>query len=84
MLVVTASPARTALKISQLTRQPPGGMPSTYDSMHKTLAAFFARQTIVNEASFIGPVKHSVGKFCFSKILEMRLPRTMGKPYAPA
>ena len=36
MLVVTASPARTALKIkiSQLTRQPPGGMPPTYDSMH--------------------------------------------------
>jgi hypothetical protein len=34
MLVVTASPARTALKISQLTRRPPGGMPPTYDSMH--------------------------------------------------
>ena len=32
MLVVTASPARTALKISQLTD---GGMPPTYDSMHK-------------------------------------------------
>ena len=31
MLVVTASPARTALKISQLTD---GGMPPTYDSMH--------------------------------------------------
>jgi hypothetical protein len=31
MLVVTASPARTALKISQLTG---GGMPPTYDSMH--------------------------------------------------
>jgi hypothetical protein len=31
MLVVTASPARTALKISQLTD---GGMPLTYDSMH--------------------------------------------------
>jgi hypothetical protein len=31
MLVVTASPARTALQISQLTD---GGMPSTYDSMH--------------------------------------------------
>jgi hypothetical protein len=34
MLVVTASPARTALKISQLIRQPPDGMPPTYDSMH--------------------------------------------------
>jgi hypothetical protein len=34
MLVVTASPARTALKISQLTRRPPGGMPPTYDSIH--------------------------------------------------
>jgi len=31
MLVVTASPARTALKISQLTD---GGMPPIYDSMH--------------------------------------------------
>jgi hypothetical protein len=31
MLVVTASAARTALKISQLTD---GGMPPTYDSMH--------------------------------------------------
>ena len=31
MLVVTASPARTALKNSQLTD---GGMPPTYDSMH--------------------------------------------------
>ena len=31
MLVVTASPARTALKISQLTD---GGMPPTYDSVH--------------------------------------------------
>jgi hypothetical protein len=31
MLVVTASPAQTALKISQL---PDGGMPPTYDSMH--------------------------------------------------
>jgi hypothetical protein len=31
MLVVTASPARTALKISQLTD---GGMSPTYDSMH--------------------------------------------------
>ena len=31
MRVVTASPARTALKISQLTD---GGMPPTYDSMH--------------------------------------------------
>ena len=31
MLVATASPARTALKISQLTD---GGMPPTYDSMH--------------------------------------------------
>jgi hypothetical protein len=31
MLVVTASPARTALKISQLTG---GGMPPTYDSIH--------------------------------------------------
>jgi hypothetical protein len=30
-LVVIASPARTALKISQLTD---GGMPPTYDSMH--------------------------------------------------
>jgi hypothetical protein len=29
-----------AMKISQLTRQPPGGMPSTYDSMHKTLGHF--------------------------------------------
>jgi hypothetical protein len=37
MLVVTASPARTALKISQLTRQPPGGMPPTYDSMQYVL-----------------------------------------------
>jgi len=36
MLVVTASPARTALKISQLTD---GGMPPTYDSMH--YRAFF-------------------------------------------
>jgi hypothetical protein len=34
MLVVTTSPARTALKISQLIRQPPDGMPPTYDSMH--------------------------------------------------
>ena len=34
MLVVTASPARTALKISQLIRRPPDGMPPTYDSMH--------------------------------------------------
>ena len=32
MLVVTASPARTALKISQLTD---GGIPPTYDSMHQ-------------------------------------------------
>jgi hypothetical protein len=32
MLVATASPARTALKISQLTD---GGMPPTYDSMHE-------------------------------------------------
>jgi hypothetical protein len=31
MLVVSASPARTALKISQL---PDGGMLPTYDSMH--------------------------------------------------
>jgi hypothetical protein len=31
MLVVTANPARTALKISQLAD---GGMPPTYDSMH--------------------------------------------------
>jgi hypothetical protein len=31
-LVVTASPARTALKISQLID---GGMPPTYDSMHQ-------------------------------------------------
>jgi hypothetical protein len=31
MLVVTASPARTALEISQLAD---GGMPPTYDSMH--------------------------------------------------
>ena len=31
MLVVTASPARTALKISQLTD---GDIPPTYDSMH--------------------------------------------------
>jgi len=31
VLVVTASPVRTALKISQLTD---GGMPPTYDSMH--------------------------------------------------
>ena len=31
MLVVTASPARTALKISQLTD---GGMYPTYDTMH--------------------------------------------------
>jgi len=31
MLVVTASPTRTALKISQLAD---GGMPPTYDSMH--------------------------------------------------
>jgi hypothetical protein len=31
MLVVTASPSWTALKISQLTY---GGMPRTYDSMH--------------------------------------------------
>ena len=34
MLVVTASPARTALKISQPIRRPPDGMPPTYDSMH--------------------------------------------------
>jgi hypothetical protein len=32
MFVVTASPARTALKISQLTD---GGMPPTCDSMHQ-------------------------------------------------
>jgi hypothetical protein len=31
MIVVTASPARTALKISQLAD---GGMPQTYDSTH--------------------------------------------------
>ena len=31
MLVVTASPARTAFKISQLTD---GGMPPTYDTMY--------------------------------------------------
>ena len=31
MLVITASPARTALKISQLTD---GGMSPTYDTMH--------------------------------------------------
>jgi hypothetical protein len=31
MLVVTASPARTTLKISQLTD---GGMSPTYDSVH--------------------------------------------------
>src|SRR5262252_8823682 len=31
MLVVTASPARTALKISQMTDR---GMPPPYDSMH--------------------------------------------------
>jgi hypothetical protein len=43
MLVVTASPARTALKISQLTD---GGMPPTYDSMHWSSKA--APQTIVN------------------------------------
>jgi hypothetical protein len=36
MLVVTASPARTALKISQLTD---GGMPPTYDSMHQPRAS---------------------------------------------
>jgi hypothetical protein len=34
MLVFTASPARTALKISQLTPRPRGGRPPTYDSMH--------------------------------------------------
>ena len=35
-----------------------GGMPRTYDSMHKVPGAFFARQTIVNEASFISPAPH--------------------------
>jgi len=34
MLVVTASPARTALKISQLTPRPRGGMSPTCDTMH--------------------------------------------------
>ena len=34
ILVVTAGPARTALKISQLTRRLPGGMPPTCDLMH--------------------------------------------------
>jgi hypothetical protein len=34
MLVATASPARTALKISQLTD---GGMPPTYDSIDDEL-----------------------------------------------
>jgi hypothetical protein len=34
MLVVTASPARTALKIDQLIRRPLDGMPPAYDSMH--------------------------------------------------
>ena len=34
------------------------GMPPTYDSMHKVPAAFFARQTIVNEAGFISPAQH--------------------------
>ena len=34
MLVVTASPARTALKISQLTPRPRGGRSPTYDTMH--------------------------------------------------
>jgi hypothetical protein len=34
MLIVTPGPARAALKISQLTRRPPGGMPLTYDSKH--------------------------------------------------
>ena len=34
MLVVTASPPRAGLKISQLTRRPPGGMSPTYDSKH--------------------------------------------------
>jgi hypothetical protein len=39
MLVVTASPARTALKISQLIRQAPDDMPPTYDSMHQARAS---------------------------------------------
>ena len=34
MLVVAASPARTGLKISQLIRRPPGGIPPTYDAIH--------------------------------------------------
>ena len=37
MLVATASPARTALKISQLIRQPPDGVLPTNDSMHRSL-----------------------------------------------
>jgi len=44
-----------ALKISQLTD---GGMPSTHDSMHKALGAFFAGQTIVNEATCVGLSQH--------------------------
>ena len=34
------------------------GMPPTYDSMHRVPGAFFARQTIENEASFVGPPEH--------------------------
>ena len=50
--------ARTVLKISQTDRQPPGGMPPTCDSMDKGPGAFFARQTIENEANFVPPEEH--------------------------
>ena len=43
MLVVTASPARTALKISQLTD---GGMPPTYDSMHWSMVVVYNGETV--------------------------------------
>ena len=34
------------------------GMPPTYDSMHRVPGAFFARQTILNEVSFVSPARH--------------------------
>ena len=57
--------ARTVLKISQTDRQPPGGMPPTCDSMDKGPGAFFARQTIENEANLLGLKSIGSGSFCF-------------------
>jgi hypothetical protein len=62
--------ARTVLKISQTDRQPPGGMPPTCDSMDKGPGAFFARQTIENEADFVGPEEFLLFKDLRSKAPE--------------